>query len=75
MSPLLGRLIDHDGETHLEPEIDAIALGDVFEVISGFGPREGDCIGTATVARFAADDSPVFDVHLDGARRNSPARS
>ena len=55
MSPLLGRLILHNRETHLEPDVDAVAVGDVFEVIRGTGPREGECMGTATVAGFEAD--------------------
>jgi hypothetical protein len=70
MSPALGRLIVHDPATHLEPDVDAMAVGDVFDVIRGNGPREGECLGTATVTGFEADGSPVFDVRLDGTERN-----
>jgi hypothetical protein len=56
-----GRLVVHDREIHLEPYADALAVGDVLEVIRGNGPREGARMGTATVTGYE-DGSPVHNV-------------
>jgi len=57
-----GWLIVYDREMHLE-STDALVVGDVVEVIRGYGPREGDRMGTATVSGFE-DGSPVLDVRF-----------
>jgi hypothetical protein len=50
---------------HLETDSDAVVVGDLFEVVRGHGPREGDRMGTATVTGFE-DGSPVKDVRMGG---------
>jgi len=60
---MIGRLIVHDREMHLEPATNPVAVGDKFDVIRGNGPREGDHMGTATVTAIE-DGSPVLDVQF-----------
>jgi hypothetical protein len=44
---------------------DPLAVGDTVEVIRGNGSREGDRMGSAIVAGFDDDGSPILDVDLD----------
>ena len=56
------RLVMQEGELHLEPGTDALAVGDVLEVIRSKGRRKGDLMGAATVTGVDADGIPVLDV-------------
>lgn len=66
MSAYAGKLVMHDRETHLDV-YGPLAIGDIFEVIRGNGPREGDRMGIATVTGFEDNGSPTLDVDIDGA--------
>ncbi len=60
-----GRLILHDREGHLYVDADTpLKVGDTVEVIRGNGPRECAHMGTATVAGFEENGSPILDVHF-----------
>ena len=59
------RLIVFDREAHLEMFSEPV-VGDVVEVVRGNGPREGDCMGSATVTGFDNDGSPVLAVRFVG---------
>lgn len=63
MTDHAGRLVAYDDEMHLQPHR-PLAVGDTLEVVRGNGPREGDRMGTATVAAFE-DGAPVLDVRFE----------
>jgi hypothetical protein len=74
LSPDAALLTIYDQEMHLEVSDELVdgdgsvdlVVGDTMEAVRGNGPREGQCMGTATVSGFDDDGDPVLDVRFDG---------
>lgn len=72
----VGWLVMYNRESHMVvPPAHVLAVGDIYEVVRGNGPREGDSIGVATVTAIEDDGSPVLFLQPDNPGRDERGMS